>query len=85
MPEPSCGKPELPGTLNFELIADPVIGSCCRASPRFVAPVCSMSVEWITADARPGNDYLFHFFCLLSTREIRGRDRQAKDQGGSPG
>ena len=43
IPEPSCGKPELPGTLNCELIADPEIGNCCRASARFVRPVLSMS------------------------------------------
>ena len=28
IPLPSCGKPELPGTLNLVLIAEPVIGSC---------------------------------------------------------
>jgi hypothetical protein len=42
-------------------------------------------IERIASDARPGNDHFFHVFRLLSARHIRGRDRQAKDQGGGPG
>ena len=41
MPAPSWGNPELPGTLNWEFGADPVMGSACSASPRFVRPVRS--------------------------------------------
>src|SRR5690606_20158169 len=51
IPDPSCGTPELPGTLNWELIAEPVIGSCCNASPRFVSPVRSRSEEDISITA----------------------------------
>ncbi len=43
MPDPSCGNPELPGTLNCELMAEPLIGSCCSALPRLTRPVFSMA------------------------------------------
>ena len=77
MPLPSCGKPELPGTLKCELIAVPIDGSCCKLSPRFVRPERSRSSavtstrgapfsQWAREDARAGDDDL-----LFDRRRLR--------------
>jgi hypothetical protein len=42
-------------------------------------------IKRVATDARTRNDHFFHFFSLLSAREIRGRNREAQDQGGGPG
>ena len=50
-----------------------------------ISELCDRFVERIPANAGTSDDHFFHFVSLLRTRNVRGCDSEAEDQGGRPG